>query len=418
MQGGNLSGHLRDLGGDRWELIANLRRRPGEARGRRATKRIEAKGIKRARTALTDWLKELSQHDCTDPDRITLGEVLRRWLEQEAAHNARPKTLERYRELVERHILPELGAWLVAELKPVDLSAFYQRKQQSGRLDGKGGLSPQTAHHLHAVIRAGLTWAEDEDLVDANAARRVKHPPRAEHRGRAVWTSSQIAVAIDEASHCQVRVPAALAGWCGLRRGEVCALRWIDVDLPKRIISVRQSVEQVGRDLYWGPPKSAKSRRFVPIPARVIAMLEEQKRAQDEMCLAFGGKWNERGLVCCRPDGKPTMPANLTTAWRGFVRQHGLMPVLEFHGLRRSYLSGLHDRGAPDRLVTDWAGHENVATTHEHYTVTFAEAEKQALRRLEEAIETGYAELAARQVCQSGTSAVVSLAAEREKRRR
>ena len=418
MHGGSLCGHVRDLGGDRWELVVNLPRRPGQKRGDRPTKRVTCKGVRRAEASLRAWISELEQHACTDPETITLGEILRRWLELEAAHNARPKTLERYAQIVDKHLTPDLGSWPVADLRAADLSAYYLRKQESGRLDGRGGLSAQTARHLHAVIRAALTWAQDEGLIDENPAGRVKHPPRAERAKRAVWTPAQISRAIAEASRNRVRIPAALAGFCGLRRSEVCALQWSDVDLERGLLAVRHSVEQTrsvgGRpSLHFGPPKSPRARRVVPVPRHLVDLLVAHRREQDAMHLAAGRRWNARDLVCCRPDGEPTRPQTLTTTWAAFVADHHLEPRLDFHGLRRSYISGLHDRGASDRLMMDWAGHESVQTTHEHYTAAFSEAERQAILRLDQAIDAAQAEIASA----GAASNVVSLAAARGRRR-
>ena len=411
--GSTLTGHVRDLGGGDWELVANLPRRPGKARGQRSTKRIVAKGVMRARKALAAWLTELEQHDCTDPNRVTLGEVLRRWLEAKPGA-PKPKTLDRYQELVDRHIVPELGPFVVCELRPIDLTDFYTRKMTSGRLDGSGGLSAQTAKHLHAVIRAALTWAEDEELVDVNPARRVKHPPQPKRVRQPIWDDWQILRAIEEAGKTRMRVPAALAGWAGLRRSEIAALAWDNVDLENGLLRVASSVEQVGLELYFGEPKNANACRPLPMPAPLVELLSEHKARQDAMRLAAGPSWNTRNLVCCRADGQPSKPETLSTGWAQFVRQHKLEPRITFHGLRRSYLSLLHADGAPDRLIMDRAGHAALSTTHNHYLFTFGETDVAFLHLQEARIEAARASLA--QVCQSRASAPVSLASARESR--
>ena len=95
--GSMITGHVRDLGGGSWELVANLPRRVGQKRGTRTTKRIHGvAGVRRADKALAAWLAVLEQHECSDPQRITLGEVLRRWLEARPG-SPRPRVLARYR---------------------------------------------------------------------------------------------------------------------------------------------------------------------------------------------------------------------------------------------------------------------------------------------------------------------------------
>jgi integrase len=407
-----LMGHVRDLGCDRWELVVNLRSSGG--RRKRTTKRVSAKGVRRATAQLHDWITVLEQHECADPERLTLGEVLRRYIEADGP-GLRPKTLARYRELVDKHIAPDLGGEVVARLKPSDLTAFYARKQKSGRLDGAGGLSVQTVRHMHALIRAAITWAEEEELLEANPARRVKHPPVAPRQQRSVWTDVQILRAVQGARGTRVHVPAALAGWAGLRRSEVCAITWENVNLAAGTLVVCQSVGQVGRELYFGEPKSVAGLRPLPMPTQLVDVLKQHKAAQDEMRLAAGRRWNERDLVCCQADGRPLKPESLSSAWAQFVRQHKLEPRLDFHGLRRSYLSALHDDGAPDRLIMDRAGHAAMSTTQRHYLFTFSATDLEYLRRQEERIEAARASLAEDR--QSGASVVVSLAAARQKRK-
>ena len=407
--GGTVTGHVRDLGGGSWELVANLPKKPGQKRGARTTQRIHGvDGIRRAKAALSKWLAVLEQHECGDPDRITLGEVMRRYLAANPGA-AKPKVMARYRALADQHIVPVLGEWLVSDLRPSDLTEFYAAKQASGRLDGEGGLSVQTTRHMHALIRAALTWAEDEEppIVRANPARRIKHPPRVKRQKRPVWTDEQIMRAFSESGRTQLRVPLALAAWAGLRRSEVCALAWSAVDLEEGTLAVCASVEQVGGALIFGEPKTDSSWRPLPLPAQLVTVLKEHKARQDEMRLALGKQWNERGLVCCRGDGEPMKPDTLSGKWSQFVRQHKLEPRLDFHGLRRSYLSGLHDDGAPDSLVMERAGHTDMRTTHGSYIFTFSDTDAEYLRRQEQRIEAARASSA--KVCQRPASAVVSL---------
>ncbi len=249
-----------------------------------------------------------------------------------------------------------------------------------------------------------------------NPARRVKHPPKTPRRERNVWNDAQILRAVEAAKRSQLRIPIALAAWCGLRRSEVCALAWEHVDLAAGSLTVCASVQQVGGELIFGEPKTASAHRVLPVPAPLVELLKQRRADLDAMRLAYGSGWNERGLVCCRADGEPMKPDTLSTGWAQFVRQHGLAPRLDFHGLRRSYLSALHADGAPDRLVMDRAGHTDMRTTLDHYAFSFSETDVEYLRRQEERIATARASM--QEVCRRRASAVTSLADERRKRGR
>lgn len=412
MQGSRLTGHVRSLGGDRWELVANLPRQLGQERGRRVSRRVTAKGKRRADAKLREWLFELEQRNCADPSAVIVSEVLRRFLEFKR-EKVRPRTWQRYERICQQHLIPDIGRERWWDLSGDALCDYYGRKTASGRLDEAGGLSEQTALHLHAVLRNAGNWALKRKLIDCNPALDCEDLPTVVREKPVVWSDVQIAQAIEAARNTQLRIPIALASWCGLRRSEVCALRRIDVDLDGAALAVRKSVEQVAGELYFDEPKSAKSRRVIPMPEQLVAMLREHFAAQDEMRLAWRGRWNERGLVCCRRDGEPMKPESMGSQFRTFVRQHQLKPFIEFHGLRRSYLSGLHDHGAPDALIQDWAGHTDMRTTREHYIVTFSETEQAVLRVQESRIAAALA-----QVCQSRASAVASLDLARARHRR
>ena len=264
------------------------------------------------------------------------------------------------------------------------------------------------------MIHAALAWAEDEERITRNPARRVKHPPKVTRGERSVWDDVQILQAVEAAGGTQLRIPIALAAWCGLRRSEVCALAWEHVDLAAGSLTVCASVQQVGRELIFGEPKTDSARRVLPCPTPLVELLTQRRADRDAMRLAYGSGWNERDLVCCRGDGEPMKPDTLTTGWAQFVRQHGLEPRLTFHGLRRSYLSALHADGAPDRLVMDRAGHTDMRTTIDHYAFSFSATDVEYLRRQEERIAAARASL--RELCQRRASAVTSLADERRKR--
>lgn len=390
--GERLTGHVELVRRGVWRLVVNLPAAgaAGTRRYPRKTRTVQAGGKREAERLLSAWLADLEQYACTDPDALTLGEVLQRWLAW-LPDNVRPKTEERYRELAERHLIPDIGHTIVATLDDTALYAYYRRKAESGRLDGQGGLSSQTCRHLHATIRAALNWALERHMIRENPALRVKHPPKQGKRKTAVWDEGMQARAVDEARGTSLHIPAVLGGWVGLRRSEICALRWGSVDLDGAGIAVTESVEQTGAGLHFGEAKTDRAHRVLPIPRQAVEILREHKRAQDEMRLALGAAWNARGLVYCRRNGLPVNPDTLTSAWRQFVRQHRLEPAISLHGLRRSYVSRLHDLGAPDGLVQQWAGHADMRTTHAHYVVTFSARELQVIQEVEERIEAARA---------------------------
>jgi integrase len=381
---------LEPAGHGRWFLVANLP--PVDVAGKRTyprlTKTIMARLKREADAALADWLDELGQHDCADPDRVTVGEVLRRWLAEDAQRTVRPKTYERYAQLVDAHIAPALGDRRAAELTAADLSAFYADKQASGRLDGrKAGLSAQTCLHMHRVLHRAFQWAVDCDLMDRNPAARVRKPPSPARPRRVTWSDEQISEAIEVSRGTMVHIPAVLAGWAGMRRGEICGLTWDDVLWDAGAVVVRTSVEQTREGLHDLPTKTRAGDRVVLLPEQAIAELREHATMHDELRAAYGAWWNSLNRVVCRPDGSPMPPNAISNRWSEWVRRKKLEPAIRFHDLRHSHATTLYHAGARTRSVSDRLGHSTPAITRDLYIHGTDESDLALVRALEERIK-------------------------------
>jgi integrase len=350
------TGHLEPAGRDRWYLVANL---PAVERDEkrtypRLTRTIVAKRKKDAAQVLADWLDEIAAHASTDPNRLTVAEMCRRWL---AAIDVRPKTRQFYADNVRLHIAPTLGRMRAAEVRPSHLEALYVAKRDAG-------LSETSQRHIHATIRAAYTWAMREDLQDRNPAERIKSPPRQTRREVTVWTQDDVVRAIAEADGLQMLVPLALGAWAGLRAGEMCGLRWDAVDLERGILKVIRALEQTRDGLHEVAPKSAAGVRWIPLPARATGILRAEKHAQDAHRLEVGAWWNQDGNVLVRGSGEPMKPNDLSSSWRRFCKRHGL-PVVRLHDLRHSYATELFEQGGEGMLkvVQERLGHAHPSTT-------------------------------------------------------
>jgi len=300
----------------------------------------------------------------------------------------RPKTYERYKQLVDDHIKPALGDRRAAEITPADLSAFYADKQASGRLDKRdGGLSAQTCLHMHRVLHRAFQWAVYGDLMDRNPAARVRKPPSPRRPKRETWNDTQIAEAIDLSRGTMVHIPAVLAGWGGLRRGEICGLTWDDVLWDANTVVVSTSVEQTKDGLHDLPTKTRSGDRVVILPRQAIDELREQATKHDEMRLAHGPRWNARDRIVCRSDGSPMPPNAVSNRWSEWVARKKLEPQIRFHDLRHSHATALYHAGARTRTVTDRLGHSTPAITQDLYLHSTEATDLVAVTALEERIE-------------------------------
>ena len=154
-------------------------------------------------------------------------------------------------------------------------------------------------------------------------------------------------------------VPVLLAAATGLRRGEVLGLRWADVDLEAGKLTVQQTLEETRAGLAFKLPKTAKSRRCIPIPGFAVATLRQHRAEQAKQKLRLGPAYKDHGLVCARTTGEPIRPDVLSHAFVKLVRQTGLPPV-RFHDLRHSHASQLLKIGINPKVVSERLGHSTV----------------------------------------------------------
>jgi integrase len=163
----------------------------------------------------------------------------------------------------------------------------------------------------------------------------------------------------------------------GLRRGEALGLRWEDVDLDTRTLRIEVSMGVVGGKLTLGEPKSATSRRTLPIPASLVTALRAHAIRQMEERLVVGSRWQDTGYVFTSTVGTPIHPGNLMKSFHALLDRAGL-PRIRFHDLCHSCASLLAAQGVPARVAMEVLGHADIRITQNIYTHVFDEAKQQA----------------------------------------
>jgi integrase len=217
-----------------------------------------------------------------------------------------PRTRERYSELCRKNLAPLLGGLTLSKLQPAAISQAYAKALVSGRRDGQGGLSPQTVHHMHRVLRQCLQQAVEWQMLARNPADVVR-PPKVERKQMRVLDTDGTADLIEAARGGGLFISILLGALCGLRRGEVVALCWRSVDLSRGQLAVIASTEQTERGIREKETKSGKS-RAVALPAMVVDELRQHRLRQAEQLLALGVRLEEDHHVVAREDGKPLQP--------------------------------------------------------------------------------------------------------------
>ena len=327
-----MKGHIRRRGKS-WAVIIDLGR---DASGKRRQKWHAVPGTRReAQRELARILNEVNTGAYVEPARMTVGDYLDRWVSDYAKPAVSPKTCERYREIIDGHIKPALGSYMLPKLAPLHVQAFYSHALALGRKDGKGGLSAQSVVHFHRVLNKAFAQAVKWQLLARNPIQAVE-PPRADHTEMRALNEDETASLLALLCESRLYMPVMLAITTGLRRGEILALRWSNIDLATGVIAVVQSLEQTKGGLRFKSPKTHRSRRWIALPAMTIEALRSHRVKQAEERLALGPAYEDNDLACPRPGGAPWPPDAFSTTFAAFVRRSSLQ-LFRFHDLRHSH---------------------------------------------------------------------------------
>jgi integrase len=378
-----MQGHIYRRSRHSWGIVADL---PRDANGKRRQKTLTVRGTKKnAEARLAEMLHELNIGTFVEPAKMSVAEYLTRWLAEYAAQNVSRKTYERYDEIVRLHLSPALGTHRLTGLKPLHIQEHYGAALRGGRRDGKGGLSAQTVLHHHRVLREALQQAVRWQLVARNPADAVE-PPRSARREMHVLDEEQTAKLLESAKGSRLFIVIFLAVVTGLRRGEILALRWEDVDLERALLQVRRTLEQARGGLRFKEPKTEKGRRLVALGPETVETLRRHRREQIKERLALGQEYKNSDLVCARIHGTPLDPAEVTAGFARLIRSMDL-PRVRLHDLRHGHATHLLRLGIHPKVVSERLGHSGVAITLNTYSHILPGMQEDAAIRLDHALK-------------------------------
>jgi integrase len=382
-KGASMRGGIRSRGKNRWELCVYLGRGPD---GKKLYRWHPVRGTRAdAQRELARLVNSFNTGTYVAPTKLTLGEYLERWLADYAKGHVAPTTYQRYEQVVRQHLVPALGHIRLSRLQPRDLLAYYTKAQESGRRTREGGaLSSTSVLQHHRILHCALRHAVMQGVLVVNPADRV-HAPKKVRREMRALDENQTARLLAVAEGTPLYAAVLLAVSTGLRRGEILGLRWQDVDLEGGRLTVQQTLEETRAGLAFKLPKTAKSRRCIPVPAFAVAALRQHRVEQAKLKLRLGPAYRDNWLVCARPTGEPIRPNSLSPAFAKLVRRAGL-PTIRFHDLRHTHASQLLKIGTNPKIVSERLGHSTVGLTLDTYSHVLPGVQEHAVEQFDAAI--------------------------------
>lgn len=363
-----MKGHVRERGKGHWYAIVDVRDSTTGKRKRKWHSLPGCKGKREAQEKCALLIAEISKGQYIEPSRETVEMFLTAWLDH-VKTQVSPKTFERYSGIVKQNLVPALGAIVLSKLKPAQISAAYSAALETGRRKGSGGLSPRTVGHMHRVLHQALGQAVKWEKLARNPAAAVD-PPKVEWRPMQTYDLPQTVDLLGHVRGTPIFIPALLAVLCGLRRGEICALRWRNVDLATGQMSVVESLEQTkggkGKGLRFKAPKSGKG-RTVALPQTVVDELRAHRAKRAEELLRLGVRLTDDDLVISQPDGSIVAPIYISQLWARLIARTKLAR-LRFHDLRHAHATHLLANGVHPKIASERLGHSKIGITLDLYS--------------------------------------------------
>lgn len=374
-----MTGHIQTYARDHHRVFIE---RDADATGKRQRDTYTIRGSKRdAQRFLTEKLAEGDAGLYVAPNNLTVEVWLRQWLDGPAKMRVTPKTLQEYRAWAEGRIIPALGRVRLDQLTPAHIQAAWAALLTAPRRDGKqgDGLSPKTIRNCHGLLRTSLETAIRHGLLARNPCDLVDLPRAQKPRIR-VLDADQITTLLNAARGTPLYLPVLLAATTGMRRGEVLALRWSDVDMDSGTLTVARSLEQTKAGQREKETKTGKVRK-VTMPALLIEGLRAHREETGRVA----------GFVLCYDDGSPLSATGLTQRFTRFARTLDLPPV-SFHSLRHSAASLLLSLGVPLPDVSEVLGHSDPYVTATIYARVLASSRREAADKMNAALKKAMGE--------------------------
>jgi integrase len=342
---------------------------------------------KDAEKRLSELLHQRDTGAYMKPGKITLAEYLGHWL-KDCQVRLSPVTVQTYEYMVKKYLIPALGQIPLTQLRPERLQSFYSEKLSTGRHDGTGGLSARTVRYMHVTLHKALQSAVKMGMIVNNPADAVESPKPKRHEMQTM-SETDMHLFLEYAKDTPYYALFYTALFTGMRRSELLALRWSDIDLLLCQLSVTRTIHQLHNGtIVFGEPKTSKSRRVVSLSPSTAIVLREHKEQQAQLRQSLGLALADDALVFSQYDGKPLLPDSITQAWRKLARRVGLKGI-RLHDARHTHASLMLKQGIHPKIVQERLGHASIQITLDTYSHVAPGLQEAAAQRFDDVVIQG-----------------------------
>lgn len=375
MATGNIRERITKKGERRFEITVEGEKDPVTGKRNRMYKTI--KGTRReANSMMHKMINEMDEDMRIKKLPITVGAWMDQWLSLYLV-NVQETTFVGYKGKINNYIKPYLGNILLQSLRANHIQGMINDMM-------KRGLSPKNARETFNNLNVAMRKAVVLKMIRENPCAGVELP-RVKRYHAKVYDVKTMKQVLNAAQNNDIYLIVFLALMTGMRRGELLALRWENIDLEKRIIQVRGNMVRGEEAPIIKEPKTESGIRDLVIGDDVVQVLKQARLQYMKDRMEQGPNFQDLGFVIRQKNGVPFTPDALSRKWRRFIDENDL-PRVRFHDLRHSNATALMQAGINPRVVQQRLGHADVSTTLSIYTHVLPEMDEEAAKTLDKII--------------------------------
>lgn len=318
-------------------------------------------------------MNEVVEGTYFEPEKVLFKDYLEKWMESTYRNEVQLTSYETMEVIARTHIIPYFGYRPLASITVFDIDNFYGEKVQSG-------LSPAYIRKMHNLLSKAFQKARKWKLVKENPVREATPPKVAPSRAKYTWSVDECKHFVHVCMDDYQGIAFILAIFTGMRRGEILALRWRNVELDKGVIHVRENLGCSSKSgVFVKDVKTQHSNRDVFLSPSLQEILVAYKKQQKPP----SSKFSHLDLVVTAHNGNYLEPRNLIRKYKALVKKADV-PYINFHSLRHTHATLLMRMGENPKVVSERLGHARVGITLDIYSHTNEEMQKKTAQRFDD----------------------------------
>lgn len=395
---GNGEGSINQLPNGSWEARLMIGYNQD---GKPKFKTFQAKQRNIVSKKLTDYIANKKALEPENASRDTMAQWLKNWLIDYVAVNVKTLTRVSYEGIINNHIIPHIGNIKLNELKKIDIENMYAKLLETGKKEGKNGLSVKTVNNIALCLHKALDEAMKREYIITNPSSIAKVPTLRSTNGLKkeieILTIQEHKDLIAVCDNTAYGMGIFTALNTGVRIGELLAIMWKDIDFEKKTLTITKQLNRV-HDYSPNAPartrlgiqddtKTKSSTRTIILNKHLIERLLEYKKQQDEHRKNWGAAYNNLDMVFARDDGYYIDPATYRDNYIKKLKEAGLKQYT-FHSLRHTFATRALEAGIPIKIVSQILGHANVQITMDTYQHVLPELQSEAMNKIADYINS------------------------------